>query len=179
MKRLLLAAILVLPLSARAEEGDAYGTLLAMGESAKTDRGPAAEELALPDDQGKPRKDEERGAAPDDEKDELNPEAAPVAARPAPAVSTSAAPAPSKDDERPPVTAPVAAQPRIWTRVFASLSPAMRPSYGIPTFEIAASTVPARPRLLAVRPVTPASQAGAAQGLLEVVAAVTAPSDAR
>ncbi|UPT73174.1 MAG: hypothetical protein M0D55_14940 [Elusimicrobiota bacterium] len=179
MKRLLLAAILVLPLSARAEATDAYGTLLAMGESAKTDRGPAAEESALPPDQGRDRRNEEKGAAPDDEADALNPEAAPVAARQAPAVSTSAAPAPAKDDERPAVTAPAQTQPRVWTRVFASLLPPMRPASGIPTFEIAASTAPARPRIVAVRPVTPASQAGAAQGLLEVVAMATAPSDSR
>ena len=176
MKRLLLASLLLVPLSARAEERDAYGSLLAMGDSAKSDKGPAAEELELPKN-GARAKPEEKGAAPDDE-NELNPEAAP---RPAPAVSTAVAPAPSakkEDDARPPVKVPEAAAPRVWTRVFASLIPAPRAS-GIPTFDVAVSTRALRPRMLAVRTVTPASQAGSAQGLLEVVAMTTAPSDAR
>lgn len=176
MKRLLLAAALLLPLSARAEERDAYGSLVAMGVSAKTDKGPAAEELELPKDVRRAKPDE-KGAAPDDEND-LNPESAP---RPAPAVSTAAAPAPSakkEDDARLPVKAPDAAAPRAWTRVFASLIPAPKSS-GIPSFDVAVSTHPLRPRMIAIRTVTPASQAGSAQGLLEVVAMATAPSDAR
>lgn len=176
MKRLLLAAVLLAPLSARAEERDAYGSLVAMGVSAKTDKGPAAEELDLPKDFRRAKPDE-KGGAPDDE-NELNPEAAP---RPAPAVSTAVAPAPTakkEDESRLPVKAEAAAAPRAWTRVFAALIPAPKSS-GIPSFDVAVSTHAPRLRMIAIRTVTPASQAGSAKGLLEVVAMATAPSDAR
>lgn len=179
MKRLLVAGTVLFFLGAnlRAEERDAYGSLVAMGASAKTDKGPSAEELELPKNGGRDRNPEQKGAAPDDE-NELDPEAAP---RPAPIVSTAVAPAPSakkEDDARLPVKVPEAAAPRVWTRVFASLIPAPRSS-GIPSFDVAVSTHAPRPRMIAIRTVTPASQAGAAQGLLEVVSAATAPSDAR
>ncbi len=177
--RLLLAAALVLPLSARAEERDAYGSLVAMGESAKTDKGPDAGELALPENGSRDKKPEEKGAAPDGEND-LNPEAAPAPARSAPAVSTSAAPAPAKEEAgRPAVLAQAGRAPRVWTSLFASLLPPLRPASDVPLFEVAVSTAALRPRPLVVRPVTTASQAGAAQGLLEVVAMATAPADPR
>ena len=78
-----------------------------------------------------------------------------------------------KGDEAAAVTVPAPQTPRIWTRLFASLLPPMR---RVAVFEVEASTAAPRARPATPRPATPASVAGTAQGLLEFVAATTAPA---
>ncbi len=124
MKRLLLAAILVLSFAliragARAEADDAYGSLVGMADSATGDRGPQAGEIP-----------------PD------NPAMPASAAIPARAPKKTSAESP-KDEDAPAVSVPPAAPPRVWTRLFASLlPPPARPA----SFEVALSTAPRRAR---------------------------------
>lgn len=173
MKRLLLAGLLVLPLAlsrtgARADQDDAYVSLVSMADSAASDRGPEAG--AIPPDSPSI---EEASSTPAPSVEGPAPEAAPVrTAKPAPAPAARRE-APTKEDDAPAVTVPAAAAPRVWTRVFATLLPPMRRAS---SFEVAASTAPRGARPEAPRPSTPASAAGSAQGLLELVAAATAPS---
>lgn len=175
MKRLLLAGLLVIPVAlsrtgARADQDDAYGSLVSMADSAASDRGPEAG--AIPPDAPSI---EEGFSAP--AASAPSPEAAPSRtekpAKPAPAPAARREAA-IKDDDAPAVAVPAAAAaPRVWTRVFASLLPPMRRAS---SFEVAASTAPRGARPDAPRPSTPASAAGSAQGLIELVAAATAPS---
>lgn len=149
MKRLLLAGLLVLPFAlARAQQSDAYGSLVGLADSASSDKGPQAGEI-LPDD----------GSARIE---------TPVKKAAAPGTKREAA----KDGDAPSVSVPAAAAPRVWTRLFASLLPAMT---RVPSFEVAASTAARRGRPEPARPATAASAAGSAQGLLEFVAVATAP----
>lgn len=170
MKRLLLAGLLALPLAvarpgARADEHDAYASLVGMAVSASSDRGPQAGEVP-PDMAGRMTG---RAAARAEEASEDAPEAQAHQPRGA-AKPASAVPAPKRESARPvregaapSVLVPPSAAPRVWTKVFASLIPPMRRA---PDFEVAAST----------RPATAASDAGSAQGLRELFAAATAPS---
>lgn len=170
MKRLLLAVSLLLPLAlarpgARADEHDAYASLVGMAGSASSDRGPQAGEIP-PDLGGRLAG---RAAAPA-EASEAEPEGGQDASPDAPAEPVIAAPVPKREGARPAreqagpsVFVPPAAAPRVWTKVFASLIPPMRRA---PAFEVAAST----------RLATAASDAGSAQGFRELFAAATAPS---
>jgi len=175
MTRLLLAVTLLLPALSRAEQDDAYGSLVGMASVAAADKGP---------DAGEPPKGEparETSAAKPEETEPGEREVQ-IASEPAPnktpsATATAPAPAPapgreSKDDSGRAVTVPAPQPPRIWTRLFASLLP---PATRAAAFEIEAST--AAPRALPEprRPSTPASVAGSEQGLLEFVSATTAP----
>ena len=174
MKRLLLAGLLVAPLAlsrldARADQDDAYVSLLGMAGSALSDRGPEAGEMP-PDAPAIEARYSSAAAssAPDSTR------AAVRSAEPA----EKAAPrrergAPGRGEGSPPVAAPPAPVPRVWTKVFATLLP---PAARAASFEVSASTAPRRARPEAVRQPTPASEAGSAQGLLELVAAATAPS---
>jgi len=172
MKRLLLAGLLVVPVAlsrtgARADQDDAYGSLVSMADSAASDRGPEAG-VVPPDNPS----NEEPSSTPAPSADAPAPEAAPArTAKPAPSQAARRA-APTKEDDAPAVAVPAAAAPRVWTRVFASLLP---PMTRVPSFEVAASTSPRGARPEAPRPSTPASAAGSAQGLIELVAAATAP----
>lgn len=176
MKRLPLAGLLVLPLAlsrtgARADQDDAYGSLVSLADSAASDRGPEAG--AVPPDAPSI---EEASSAPAPSVEGPAPEAAPARgekpAKPAPAPAARRE-APTKEDDAPAVAVPAAAAPRVWTRVFASLLPPMRRAS---SFEVALSTSPRGARPETARPSTRASAAGSAQGLLELVAAATAPS---
>ncbi len=181
MKRPLLAglAVLVLALArpgarggrASAQQSDAYGSLVGMAVSASSDKGPEAGEIK-PDAAHR-----EKGAADAPSGD------APKTVYGSAFVQKSERTSPSPGDNRPPakdekeapaVAAPAssAAAPRIWTRLFSSLLP---PMTRIPAFEVAASTAPRRVRRSLERPVTTASAAGSAQGLLEIVSASNAP----
>jgi hypothetical protein len=172
MKRLLLAGLLVLPLAlsrtgARADQDDAYGSLVSMADSAASDRGPEAG--AVPPDSRAVGEASSSAAGP-------SPESAPARAethaKPAPAPAARRE-APSKEDDAPSVPVPAAAAPRVWTRVFSALMP---PMTRVTAFEVAASTAPRGARPEAAHPSTPASAAGSAQGLIELVAVATAPS---
>lgn len=176
MKRLLLAGLLALPLAlsrtgARADQDDAYGSLVGMADSAASDRGPEAG--AVPPDSPAM---EEASFSPAPSAEAPSPEGAtaragkPAKPAPAPAARREA---PTKEDDAPAVAVPAAAAPRVWTRVFASLLPPMNRAS---SFEVAASTAPRGARPEAPRPSTPASAAGSAQGLIELVAVATAPS---
>lgn len=177
MKRLLLAGLLVLPLAlsrlgARAEQGDAYGSLVGMADIAGTDKGPDAGEM--PRDTG----GETRRAAGAPSGETIRAEyGAPRAEAPAkktagPAAKREAA----RDDDAPSVAVPAPGPRRVWTRLFASLVPSLRPS---PAFEVSVSTEGRSLRPVPARPATEASAAGSAQGLLEFVAVATAPSSDR
>jgi len=172
MKRLLLAAILIASFAfsragARAEE-DAYGSLIGMADSASGDKGPQAGDI--PPDNAAMR--EARRAE--------SPAYASGSAEPGTTASAPArAPKPAKakreeakEDEAPAVTVPPPAPRRAWTRMFSSLMPPpSRPS----SFEVALSTAPRRYRAKTSPHPTAASEAGMAQGMLELVAAATAP----
>ena len=171
--RLLLAGLLLLPALARAEGDDALGNLVGMADAAATDKGPDAGDV--PKDE--PRVDE---VARTETSPEPAPESSPERVEPAKPAVTAPAPAPvrkekvkEKDGDAPAVTVPAPQPPRIWTRVFASLLPS-EPRVG--SFEIAASTEATRSLPAPSRPVTTASAAGAAQGLIEFVAVATAPT---
>ncbi len=174
MKRLLLAGLLaasfaLIRAGARAES-DAYGSLVGMADSAAGDKGPQAGEIP-PDNAAMPERRREEGPAYSSGSAEPETAAAPApAAAPKPAkVKREAA----KEDEAPAVTAPPPAPPRAWTRLFSKLMPApQRPS----SFEIAISTAPRRYRAKTAPRETAASASGAAQGMLEFVAAATAPT---
>lgn len=171
MKRLLLAGLLLLPLAlSRAEQDDAYGSLIGMADSASGDKGPQAGEIP-PDN-----------AAMSERRRADNPAYASGAAEPeAPAaVPSSSAPKPAKvkreaakEEEAPVVAVPPPAPRRAWTRMFSSLMP---PPVRDSSFEVAASTAPRRYRAKTSPHPTAASEAGMAQGMLELVAAATAPS---
>jgi hypothetical protein len=174
MKRLLLAGLLVLPLAlsrtgARAEQDDAYGSLVGMAGSASSDKGPQAGEIPSDNPSNEERRADERPSV-EDPKTEYGSARAVKAEKkaPAPAAKREAA----KDDDRTAVAVPAAAAPRVWTRLFASLlPPAARPA----SFEIAVSTAarPARPE--PAHQATAASAAGRERGMLELVALATAP----
>lgn len=173
MKRLLLAGLLVIPVAlsrtgARADQDDAYGSLVSMADSAASDRGPEAGSIP-PDSPAM----EEAASSAAPSPAAPSPEAAPArTAKPAPTPAARRE-APTKEDDAPAVAVPVAAAPRVWTRVFSSLLPPMRRAS---SFEVSLSTSPRGARPEAARPSTPASAAGSAQGLIELVAAATAPS---
>lgn len=169
MKRLLLAGLLALPLTlarpgARADEHDAYASLVGMAGSASSDRGPQAGEIP-PDLAG--RMTGRAAARAETPEAAAEAQAVPgrVEGKPASPVTApkreSARPA--REQAAPFVFVPPAAAPRVWTKVFASLIPPMR---RVPAFEVAAST----------RLATAASDAGSAQGLRELFAAATAPT---
>jgi len=166
MKRLLLAGLLVLPFAvARAQQDDAYGSLVGMAYA--PEKGPATETIPADNPYAE---ESRRNAAPSEDA----PESATAPAR----AEKSAPRKPSRepkreaaqDDEAPLVAVPAAPAPRVWTKFFSSLMP---PTSRIPSFEVAASTSPRRSRPETVRPETAASAAGAAQGILELVAATT------
>lgn len=174
MKRLLLAGLLVIPVAlsrtgARADEDDAYVSLVSMAGSAASDRGPEAG--AVPPDNPSIG---EASSAPAPSVEAPAPERVPAPAAPKARASSPAAEreARKRDDDAPAVTVPAAAAPRVWTRVFSALVPPMRRA---PSFEVALSTSPRGARPEAPRPSTPASDTGSAQGLLEFVAVATAP----
>lgn len=169
MKRLLLAGLLALPLAlarpgARADEHDAYASLVGMAGSASADRGPQAGEIP-PDLAGRmtaraPRRAEDPESDPEAQAVPERVQTGPVAAAPGPQRQGAR---PPREEASPSVLVPPSAAPRVWTKVFASLIPPMRRA---PAFEVEAST----------RPATAASDAGAAQGLRELFAAATAPA---
>jgi hypothetical protein len=164
MSRLPLAGLLVLLLAlaragARAERNVAYGSLVGMADSASGDKGPQAGEIP-PDDASGEASKTEYGSARIERR--ARKASAPGAKREA-----------AKDDDAPSVSVPAAPAPRVWTRLFSSLIPAM--SRGS-SFDVAASTAARRAGREGVRPATAASAAGSAQGLLELVAAATAPA---
>jgi len=170
MKRLLLAGLLVLPFApVRAERDDAYVSLVGMADSASGDRGPEAGEIPSADAaessrvQGAPS-----GEAPITD---FGPARAVKAARKA---SSPAAKPARKSDDAPSVAVPAVPVPRIWTRMFASLVPSRARVSS--DYEVAASTAARRARPEPAREATPASVAGSAQGLLELVAVATAPA---
>ena len=166
MKRLLLAGLLAVPVAlsrsgARADQDDAYGSLIGMAGSAASDRGPEA-----------------GGIPPDNPSMEQGPaspapsaEAPAAAAAPAPAAKPAPAPSARREavesDDAPSVAVPAATAPRVWTKVFSTLLPPMARAAA---FEVEASTS------AGARAAAAASAAGSAQGLLELVAAATAPS---
>lgn len=172
MKRLLLAGLLILPFAlARAEKDDAYGSLVGMADSAASDKGPEADEIPS----GTAPVEERRAAAkPSGEEAGAEFGAARIdkPAEKASAPASASKPAASKTDDDEPLVSVPAASPRVWTRLFASLLP---PMTRIAAFEVAASTAPRRAGRAPERPATEASVAGAAQGLLEIVSAATAP----
>lgn len=178
MKRLLLAGLLVLPFAiARAQQNDAYGSLIGMADSAASDQGPQAG--VMPPDRPA---DDEGPRSPADAKSDSSPAVerteadivppAPAPARRAPSTRRDRSEK-SRDDDAPSVAVPAAGAPRVWTKFFSSLMP---PMARIRAFEVAASTAARRARPEAPRPATAASDAGAAQGLLELVAAATTPT---
>ncbi len=174
MKRLLLAGLLILPLAlsrpgARAEQGDAYGSLVGMADVAGTDKGPDAGEMPR-DTAGEKRITPGAPSGETIRAEYAAPRAEAPAKRPAaPAAKREAA----RDDDAPSVVVPAPGPRRVWTRLFASLVPSMRPA---PDFEVNVSTGGRLIRPVAARPATEASVAGSAQGLLEFVAVATAPS---
>ena len=173
MNSLLLSALLVTSVSigARAEQSDAYVSLVGMADSASTDKGPEPGEIASNTIEEQRSSDDasssvepktEIGSSPVEALTVTTPEPKPVIAR-----------APSrKEDDTPVVIVSQARSPRIWTKLFASLLP---PMTRIELFEVKASSVVLLARPAPTRPATPASVTGSARGLLEVVAAATAP----
>lgn len=168
MKRLMLAGLLFLPLAlarpgARADEHDAYASLVGMAGSAVSDRGPQAGEIPADLAGRMTGRAAARAEAPEaDPAAQADP--ARVDAKPQAATAPKRESArPAREQAAPFVFVPPAAAPRVWTKVFASLIPPMR---RVPAFEVAAST----------RLATAASDAGSAQGLRELFAAATAPS---
>lgn len=168
MKRLLLAGLLLPPFAlARAQQHDAYGSLVGMAYS--PDKGPLTE--AVPDDHVPPEarrsgsapaaRAEAEFARPPEKRD-----------KPAPRPAGREG-APAAEGDAPSVSVPAAAAPRVWTKFFASLMP---PAGRLPSFEVAASTSPRRARPETPRADTAASAAGSAQGMLELVAAATTPA---
>ena len=174
MKRLLLAGLLVLPFAlARAQQGDAYGSLVGMADSAASDQGPQAGEIGS-DLAGERLGSEPPEAAkagfeaPAGERSEVKVEA------PAPARAPKRERVkPRREDDEPAVSVPAAAAPRVWTKVFSSLLPNMTRGS---SFEVAASTAARRARPGPARPDTAASAAGSAQGMLELVAVAPNPA---
>ncbi len=176
MIRLLLAVSLVCAPAgfSRAEQDDAYGNLIGMADSASSDKGPDAGEIP-PDTAARPNSssgEPSKAESPTDESPKPEAAAAPAPVKPAQPVRPAARE--RADDDSAAVAAPATPAPRVWTRVFAALMP---PMTRIDTFEVASSTVPARPRAAsAPRPVTVASDAGSALGLRELVSTATAPA---
>lgn len=171
MKRLLLAGLLALPLAlarpgARADEHDAYASLVGMAGSASSDRGPQAGDIP-PDLAGRVAGRSAARAELPEPAPEAQAVPAPVEVEPAAAVSAPKRERarPAREEAAPFVFVPTAAAPRVWTKVFASLLPPMKRA---PAFEVAAST--------SARLATAASDAGSAQGLRELFAAATAPA---
>ena len=174
MKRLLLAGLLVPTFAlsrtgARAEQDDAYGSLIGMADAAAGDKGPQAGDVppAGPSAGERPSAEAPSGPAPRSEYGSAR-IIKPEKRAPAPGDKREAA----KADDAPSVSVLAAAAPRVWTRLFASLLP---PMTRVSSFEVAASTAARGPRPGPARPATPASVAGSAQGILELVAAATAP----
>ncbi len=172
MKRWMLAGLLV-PFAltrtgARADPNDALGSLVGMAGAAASDKGPEAGEI--PPDEA-PVEERRAAAAPaeDAPKTEFGSAqiAKPERKTPTPAAKREAA----KEDE-PVVTVPAAAEPRVWTKLFSSLLPPMTRAI---FFEVEESTAARRVRPAPAPAATPASVAGSAQGLLELVATTTAP----
>lgn len=174
MKRLLLAAIVLASFAfaragARAESDDAYGSLIGMADSAAGDKGPQAGEV--PSDNAAMR-EARRAESPAYASGSAEPEAPVSAPRAAPKPAKAKREA-AREDEAPAVAVPPPAPRRAWTRMFSSLMPPpSRPS----SFEVALSTAPRRYRAKTSPHETPASVAGVAQGMLELVAAATAPT---
>ncbi|PIR18168.1 MAG: hypothetical protein COV48_07855 [Elusimicrobia bacterium CG11_big_fil_rev_8_21_14_0_20_64_6] len=168
MKLLLLAGLLVLP-SARAQQSDAYGSLVGMAVSAASDPGPQvgtvspATTVAV-----------ERGyetISPDTQaRTEF---VAGRSAWPAKSARTSRSERETERDDSPAVVMPRAAVPRVWTRVFSALLP---PMVRISSYEVAVSTVARIVRFETPRPETNAAVVGGARGVLELVAVATAPT---
>lgn len=166
MKRLLLAGLLVLPFAiARAQQDDAYGSLVGMASA--PDKGPTTE--TIPADG--PPVEESRSAPEPADVSEYESGHARAAATPAPRKpSREPKREAAQDDDAPSVAVPAASAPRVWTKFFSALMP---PSQRMPSFEVAVSTSPRRARPETARPATPASVAGSAQGIIELVAAAT------
>lgn len=167
MKRLLLAGLLVLPFAlARAQQNDAYGSLVGMAYS--PDKGPLAETIPADD---APAGERRAGPAPSkDAPEEFAPARAEKPEKPKPRQAGREAAA---GEDAPSVAVPAAAAPRVWTKFFSSLMP---PTGRLPAFEVAFSSSARRSRAEAPRVDTAASAAGSAQGLLELVAAATTPT---
>jgi len=174
MKRLLLAGLLVTTMAlsravALAGQDDAYGSLIGMAESASSDKGPEAGDM--PSDLGNNRDAGRPGAdAPKpviETRTAERREVKPAAHAPAPKREAA------KDDDAPSVAVPAAPAPRVWTRLFSSLLP---PVARLPDFDVAISSVTRRRHPAPAHPATAESAAGSAQGMLELVAAATAPS---
>lgn len=172
MKRQGLAGLLLLTLAlwrpiARADQDDAYGSLVGMADSASSDKGPDAGEVPADGPVSA-----ERGLSVASA--EVAPKAASGAARAV--IPTRKAPAQKreivKEDDAPVVAVPLAAAPRMWTKVFSSLLPAVVRG---DSFELEVSTVARRARAEPSRSATAASLAGSAQGFLELVATASAP----
>lgn len=173
MKRLLLAGLLVAPfalsrMGARAEQDDAYGSLVGMADSAASDQGPHAG--AIPPENAST---EENRAAGHPSGDELRTEFGSVLIKKtAKHASAPGAKSEAAKDDAPSVSVPAVSASRIWTSLFASLLPSMS---RVPSYEVAVSTAAPRASPQPARPATAASVAGGARGLLELVATVTAP----
>ncbi|MDP3543777.1 MAG: hypothetical protein Q8T11_15020 [Elusimicrobiota bacterium] len=168
MKRLLLAGLLVLPFAlarsgVRADEHDAYGSLIGMAASASSDKGPQAG--GIPPDLGGRMGGRFASVSAASKTDSAAPASPDVPASGAKTAAPAVKRETVKSGDAPAVFVPPAAAPRIWTKVFASLVPPMRRA---PAFEVAAST--------SSRLDTAASDAGSAQGFRELFAAATAPS---
>ncbi len=170
MKHLLLAGLLVLPFAtARAQQDDAYGSLVGMADSASRDQGPQLDSDLAGERLGSksPEAAKTGFEASAGERNEVK------AIAPAPTRAPKGERVKQKrEDDEPAVSVPSAAAPRVWTKLFSSLLPNMTRGS---SFEVAASTSARRARPEPARPDTAASAAGAAQGMLELVAAATAP----
>lgn len=173
MRRLPLAVLLVLAVAlsragVRAEPDDAYGSLVGMADSAAGDKGPQAGDI--PRDNAPA--DEGRIAAATSSEAPKTDFGSAQAVRPAKKAAMPGAKAAQKEGDAPSVAVPAASAPRVWTKVFSSLIPSLT---RVASYEIAASTAAHRVRLEGSRAVTAATAAGSAQGILELVAAATAP----
>lgn len=169
MKRLLLAGLLVLPVVlARAQTGDAYGSLVGMADSAARDRGPQIDSDLAGERLGS--ESPEAGKTGIEAPTDVSSEVKAVAPAPAPAPAPKRV-KPRREDDEPVVFVSVAA-PRVWTKIFSSLLPHMTRGS---SFEVATSTTARRARPEPAHPATAASAAGSVQGMLELVASATAP----
>lgn len=173
MKRLLLAGLLVLPFAlARAQQSDAYGSLIGMADSAASDKGPQAGVIPP----GRPADDEEpRYPAVAPAVDWTETEIVPSAPSPA---QRSLSPRRDRskkrrNDDAPSVTVPSAGAPRVWTKVFSALLP---PMVRISSYEVVVSSAVRRDKFDSPRPETSAVVVGGARGVLELVAVATAPT---
>ena len=149
MKRLLLAGSLALlfalsRVGARAEQDDAFGSLIGMADSASNDKGPQADLDEMRASSTPPEGTKPDSPAPASEESATRPAApAPVPASAAPAAPKRRRVEPRRDDGLGAVAVPAASAPRVWTKLFSSLLP---PMARVSSFEVSASTGAGRGR---------------------------------